>query len=364
MTLSVVVGGQYGSEGKGKLVSHLVCRDPGPVAVVRCGGPNAGHTADGRGRRLILRQLPSGAVDHRCLLALSAGMQIDLNVLLAEIQELDVGPERLVIDPNATLIGPTDAGVEFSSGMGERIGSTLTGTGAAAARKLMRGPDVRTARDAEALAPYIGDVSARLAELLDDGAHVIVEGTQGAGLSLHHGPYPYVTGRDTTAAGFLSEAGLPPTWVDHVLLVLRTFPIRVAGVSGPLRDEITWEDVQEQSGYPQALAEYTSVTGRLRRVGEFDWDLAARAVRLNGPTALALHGLDYLAHDDLGCQSFAALSARSRGFVSELEERLGVPVRWVFTGPSGTDLIDRGPSGGRRRGASQYRVLGTVPHKK
>lgn len=343
MPLTVVVGGQYGSEGKGKLVSHLACREPGPVAVVRCGGPNAGHTAEGCGRRLMLRQLPSGAVDDHCQLAIAAGMQIDLDLLLREIDTAGVGPGRLTIDPNATLIDPADVEAERAQGLLERVGSTLTGTGAAIARKVMRAPEVRRAADVDALAPFIGDVSLCMTRLLDVGGHVIVEGTQGAGLSLHHGDYPHVTGRDTTAAAFLSEAGLAPRWLDDVIVVLRTFPIRVGGASGPMRGEISWEEVRERSRYPQALAEYTTVTGRLRRIAEFDWELAGRAVRLNGPTALAVHGLDYVDHSDLGCRSSDELSARSQAFLDELEARLGVPVRWLFTGPAGEDLIDRGP---------------------
>src|SRR5436309_1462989 len=109
MPLTVVVGGQFGSEGKGKLVSRLACRAKGPVAVVRGGGSNAGHTAEGCGRRLMLRQLPSGAVNPDALLAMSAGMQIDLEVLLREIETVGVEREHLIIDPNATLISPEDS---------------------------------------------------------------------------------------------------------------------------------------------------------------------------------------------------------------------------------------------------------------
>jgi adenylosuccinate synthase len=220
MPLTVVVGGQYGSEGKGKLVSHLACHRQGPVAVVRGGGSNAGHTAEGCGRRLMLRQLPSGAVNADALLAMSAGMQIDLEVLLREIETVGVRSTHLIIDPNASLISPEDSRVEAASQLGERVGSTLSGTGAALARKVMRARDVVRVADVEALAPYLDDVSARLNVFLDEGGEVIVEGTQGAGLSLHHGEYPYVTARDTTAAAFLSEAGLSPLLVDEIVVVL------------------------------------------------------------------------------------------------------------------------------------------------
>jgi adenylosuccinate synthase len=341
--LTVVVGGQYGSEGKGKLVSHLVCGEAGPVAAVRCGGSNAGHTAEGCGRRLLLRQLPSGAVDDRCDLFLSGGMQLDLGLLFDEIARCAVSPERLRVDPGAVLIEALDERTERESGLYARIASTLTGTGAAAARKVLRSDDVRRAADVPDLAPYLADVASRVNDLLDQGAHVILEGTQGYGLSLHHGDFPHVTSRDTTAAAFLSETGLAPSLVTEVVLVLRTYPIRVGGPSGPLRGELRWDDVAERAGYPTALAEYTTVTGRLRRVAAFDWDLAKRAVRANRPAALALHGLDYVDYNDYGVTRLELLGQKSRNFIQQVEARLGVPVRWLFTGPDGAHLIDRGP---------------------
>src|SRR5262249_16872186 len=142
---------------------------------------------------------------------------------------------------------------------------------------------------------------------------------------------------------FLSEAGLSPLLVTDVVVVFRTYPIRVGGPSGPLA-EITWDEVARRAGYPTHLAEYTTVTGRLRRVGAFDWDLATRAVAANRPTALALHGLDYLDHRNLGARLFESLAARSQDFVLEMEQRLGVRVRWLYTGPDGSDIIDRGPA--------------------
>ncbi|MEK6273088.1 MAG: adenylosuccinate synthetase [Actinomycetota bacterium] len=342
MPLTVVVGGQYGSEGKGKMVSQLAEFEAPNVAVVRCGGSNAGHTAEGALGRALLRQLPSGAVEPSCQLFLAAGMQLDLDALHLEIEQLHIEPSRLCIDPGAVVIESDDRTTERSHQLYHRIGSTLTGTGAAAARKVIRDPQLRRADDIQELRPFIGNVSESLSELLDQGHNVIVEGTQGAGLSLHHGPYPYTTGRDTTAAGFLSEAGLPPMRVTDVVMVLRTYPIRVGGPSGPLHKEISWDEVRQRSGYPSALAEYTTVTGRLRRIGEFDWPLAQNAIRLNGPTSLALHGADYLNHRDLGARTWEELSVTTRRFVERLERELGVPVHYVFTGPDGSDLVDRG----------------------
>jgi hypothetical protein len=139
---------------------------------------------------------------------------------------------------------------------------------------------------------------------LDRGKKVLVEGTQGFGLSLYHSDsYPKATSRDTTAAAFLSEVGLSPLLVTEIVLVLRTFPIRVAGEqAGPMKDEITWEILQIESSYPHPIHEMTTVSNRLRRVGRFDWELAEKAVTMNRPTQLAINGLDYIDARNRGTQ--------------------------------------------------------------
>lgn len=343
MPLTVVVGGQYGSEGKGKMVAYLTQNSSEPVAVVRCGGSNAGHTVHLSGETYRLRQIPSGVVRPDCMLYLAPGMVIDLEVLFDEIEECRVSPSRLRIDRNAVIITEEDKQREASLHLRDRIGSTLSGTGSAAARKILREEGVRLAKDEPALKGLIADVSAELNSRIDDGAHVIVEGTQGFGLSVHHGEdYPFATGRDTTAAAFLSDCGLSPLLVTGIILVLRTYPIRVGGNSGPLSQEITWEEVARRGGHVGKLAEYTTVTGTLRRVGEFDWWLAERAVQANRPTAIALHGLDYVDYRDRDEQDAAELSTTSRRFVTQVKDRLGVPVRYVFTGPGLESLIEMG----------------------
>ena len=343
MAVIVVAGGQYGSEGKGKLVSYLACATDGDVAVVRCGGSNAGHTACGHGMRRVLRQIPSGVVSPEAGLYMAAGMLLDLPILLDEIEYCDVSPARLTIDRNAMVVSEADRVAEATTGLRDRIGSTLSGTGYATARKVLREPSVQLASAVPELRTYVGNVSRALNDQLDLGVTVIVEGTQGYGLSLHHADsYPYVTSRDTTASAFLSEVGLSPLSVKDVFLVMRTYPIRVAGHSGPMgATEISWNDVQRRSGYPTPLAEFTSVTRKLRRVAEFDWDLASEAVRLNRPTGLALHGVDYLNYHDYGRSRWDDLSLVSRHFVEELEDRLNVPVLFVFTGPNEGHIVDR-----------------------
>lgn len=341
MSLTVVVGGQYGSEGKGKLVAHLarMTRDP---AVVRCGGTNSGHTVYFRDRPYPLRQLPSAAVSPDAALFLGAGMILDPSLLRKELSDLEVDRSRVWIDRNAVVLDDSDAEYERTLGLGEQVGSTLSGTGAATARKVLRDARQQTAKDFPEFRDVVIDVSCRLNQLVDEGRPVIVEGTQGIGLSLHHSDhFPYATSRDTSAAAFLSEVGLAPTLVTDVVVVLRTFPIRVAGNSGPLSGELTWPDLSRMAGAPEVLTETTTVTKKTRRVGTFDWDQLHQAVQINRPTSLAVHGLDYLNFADRGVKRWDRLSPQSSAFIDELESRSGVPVHFAFTGPKGDDLIDR-----------------------
>ena len=341
MPVTVVVGGQYGSEGKGKLVSHLAATSRAHATVVRCGGPNAGHTAVGPLGTYQLRQVPSGVVAPSCRLCMAAGMVIDLPVLLHEIDLCQLSPERLLIDRNAVVLDDKDRTTETTVALRDRIGSTLSGTGAATARKVLRDPTLKLARDVHELHPFVGNVADELSWRLDQNETVIVEGTQGFGLSLHHSDmYPFATSRDTTAAAFLSEAGLSPISVTEIFMVLRTYPIRVAGNSGPMFDEVDWATVTRESGYPHELSEYTTVTKNLRRVGRFDWDLAAAATRLNRPTGIAVHGVDYLSYSDRGVTEWSHLTSKTKAFLNELERRLETPVAFVFTGQDAAAMID------------------------
>jgi adenylosuccinate synthase len=207
MGCTIVVGGQYGSEGKGKVVALYAAgfREPW---VVRCGGPNSGHTVDIRGRKLALRQVPAGAVHDNALLLLSAGCVIDEQLLLQEVEELDLVRDRIVVDPRAVLVTPSDRTLEQDAV--QRIASTASGTGAALIRRMARRGDAALAADSEVLRGRVRvePIAPLIHERLEEGGEVIVEGTQGFGLSLLHGPhYPFVTSRDTTASGFA-------TWTD------------------------------------------------------------------------------------------------------------------------------------------------------
>jgi adenylosuccinate synthase len=273
-------------------------------------------------------------------LYVAAGCAVDEEILVHELDECGIPLERIVVDPRAVLITDWDRQNEVA--LTSEIGSTGSGTGSAVIRRMGRTADVRLVKDSHRLRARarIEDVAPLLHDTFDRGEDVIVEGTQGFGLSLFHGAeYPFVTARDTTAAGFAAEVGLSPRQIDEIVLVIRTFPIRVGGRSGRLEEEISWEEIKRISGSPDANQEYTSVTHRMRRVGRFNLQLVQSASRYNRPTALAVMGLDRLNYANSGVTDPDQLSNDARVFLERLQDKLDVPIRWIGTGFGTFDAI-------------------------
>ena len=321
MPVTVVVGGQFGSEGKGK-VAHFLAKEQGASVAVRVGGSNAGHTAyDEEGRKHTFRHLPTAALLPDALCVLGPGSLIDPGVLEEEVKRIGLPRDRLHVDPMAFVITEEHKRREADSGLTKQIGSTGSGTGAALVERVERSSGDNLAR----CHPYLrgfdrGPVRDVLREALDRGERVIVEGTQGFGLSnLQAEDYPWATSRDTTAAAFVAEAGLSPLDVDEVVLVIRAFPIRVAGDSGPLPKETTWADVGKRTSQPE-LSEQTTVTGRTRRVGEFDPAVVKAAIAANAPTSIVLNHVDYL-------------GTRSQELVATVEALIERHVNWIGLSP-------------------------------
>src|SRR5207302_5989462 len=162
---------------------------------------------------------------------------------------------------------------------------------------------------------FIRPVRERMAKAFSEHRRVFLEGTQGTGLSLFHGDFPYVTSRDTTVAGCLAEAGISPSRVRKVIMVCRTYPIRVQdpkkGTSGFMSREISWEEIAERSGYLVSdlkEAEKTTTTKLQRRVGEFDWNLLRIGATLNAPTDIALTFADYISKSNSNARRFEQLT--------------------------------------------------------
>jgi adenylosuccinate synthase len=359
------VGGQFGSEGKGKISAIITLREEIDLCI-RCGGPNSGHSFQKQnGEMVLLRQLPTGFVRPQTRLLIPAGGLVDPEVLLSEIEALQLDATRVGIDRNAMVITPDDREQERRLALDERLSSTLCGVGSAVSRRALRSRDVDLAASAAAkhqwLRPLLTDVSAEANSAADKGKNLLIEGTQGSGLSLYHSPYyPKTTSRDTNAAGFVSEVGLSPRLISEIVLVFRTFPIRVFGAqAGPLNEELTWEQLQEESCSPIPLHEYTSVTRKLRRLGRFDKTAAGVAVSLNRPTRIAVNFLDYIDVNNRCASDWEALTPRTKTFVEDLEDAWGTPAMYLGIGPRLIDNIFRRPANARRRSVNPDHVLST-----
>lgn len=341
--VDVVVGGQYGSEGKGQIVDHLSGEYD---LLIRVGGPNAGHSVFREPAPYVHHHLPSGTQTTQAQLLIGPGAVLRITSLLKEIEDCKLGHGRLTIDRSAMVISDEDIGRETD--LVARIGSTGQGVGAATARRIMgRGGEVKLAKDFPALQPYLGSAYDVLQQAFSHGKRALLEGTQGTGLSLFHGPYPHVTSRDTTVMGCLSEAGIPSSRVRRIVMVCRTYPIRVespsSGSSGPLR-EISYEELSRRSGIDVDElkgAEKTSTTRRQRRLGEFEWDLLQRAAGLNAPTDLAVTFVDYLAKSNRQAIRFEQLTEETINFIQEVERVTGTPASLIATGFNNRSIIDR-----------------------
>jgi adenylosuccinate synthase len=330
---TVIVGAQWGDEGKGKIVdllaqeSDVVCRYQG--------GPNAGHTIIVGGETYKIRQTPSGVISGKTSV-IGAGCVVDPQVFVTEIDELasrGIDISIVVLSGNAHLIMPWHVAIDQASErrLGKlQIGTTRRGIGPAYADKASRiGIRVQDVLDpkilrqkievalaeknvwlervyevepfgleeiwsqyaayAERLAPFVGDTSLLVDQALREGKNVLFEGAQATLLDLDHGTYPFVTSSNPIASGAATGIGIGPNRIDRVTGVAKAYVTRVG--EGPFPSEIPsplQEQVRELGG------EFGTVTGRERRCGWLDLVALRYAVRLNGITSLALTKLDVL----------------------------------------------------------------------
>jgi len=414
MPATVIVGAQWGDEGKGKIVD-LLAQDADVVCRYQ-GGPNAGHTVIVDGETFKFRQLPSGIVSGKTSV-LGSGCVVDPEVLLGEMDDLEqrgISTEPLRLSGNAHLIMPWHIALDGASEkrLGKlQIGTTRRGIGPAYADKAARiGIRVQDLLDpkilrqkietalaeknvwlqkvyehepfeleevasryegyAQRLRSFVADTSLLVAEALDAGQRVLLEGAQGTLLDLDHGTYPFVTSSNPIAGAAATGIGIGPTRIDAVVGVSKAYVTRVG--AGPFPSEM---DEQVGAEVRELGQEYGTVTGRERRPGWLDLVALRYAVRLNGITSLALTKLDVLSafdelqvcvayrlpdgsetpnfpahqsdfhhaapvletvpgwHESLdACASISDLPAAAKAYVELVEQALGVPVDLVGTG--------------------------------
>jgi adenylosuccinate synthase len=340
MPLDIVVGAQWGDEGKGRIVDLLASESD--VVARYGGGDNAGHTVTAQGRVFRLHLIPSGILHPSTTCALGAGMVVNPSRLVAEIRELeslgvDVRPARLRLSTSAHILTPAHLALDGAeeAGRGTReIGTTRRGIGPGytdkAARRGIRAgamrdphafgrvieqhvreaarileglyglpsPDPLEARRsytdfAEHLRPYLEDVGQMIAQSLRRGERVLAEGAQGTLLDIDHGTYPFVTSSHPTAPGALLGLGVGAGHLRRVIGVAKAFQTRVG--AGPLPTELTGTEADRLRGTgANPWDEFGTTTGRPRRCGWLDGVLLRYAVRVNGLTELALTKLDIL----------------------------------------------------------------------
>ena len=333
----VIVGTQWGDEGKGKVVDLLT--QYADFVVRFQGGNNAGHTLVVEGKQYIFHLIPSGILYENKKCMIGNGVVIDPAVLLDEMTELTeaglpVAPNRLTISQNAHLIMPyhklLDGACEDSKKDGAKIGTTGRGIGPCYGDKILRNGikagdilDESLFREklqenideknflltkkynsapisfddilrqyleyAEKLGPYLGNVSVELDQARKAGKDILFEGAQGTQLDIDHGTYPFVTSSNTVSGNACTGSGFGPSHIDEVVGILKAYTTRVG--EGPFPSELfdeTGDALQKKGG------EFGATTGRKRRCGWLDTVVANEAVRLNGVTGLAITKLDVL----------------------------------------------------------------------
>lgn len=344
--VDVLVGGQYGSEGKGNISAYLAREYD---ILVRVGGPNAGHKVFAEPKPYTFHHLPSGCLDApNAKILIGPGATIYPPDLIAEINQFRINYKRISIDPQAVIISTEDR--SYEKDLVKAIGSTGQGVGAANARRIRnRKPgEVKLAKDCPELHNLIYYTCEILERAFQEKQKVFLEGTQGTGLSLYHGHYPHVTSRDTTVAGCLAEAGISPSRTRKIIMVCRTYPIRVesprGGTSGPMSREIKWDEIEKRSGYRKGIlkrSERTSTTNRQRRVGEFEWTWLRKACSLNAPTDIALTFVDYISKQNENARRLEQLDEETIRFIEEVERVAAAPVSLISTRFDYRNIIDR-----------------------
>ena len=330
MSSTVVIGGFFGDEGKGKIISYLALNDK-PSIVVRGGaGPNAGHTIKDGEKTYKVRMLPSGFLNKNAKVMVGPGVVVNPDVLLKEINDFGV-EGRAYLDYNCGIIDESHREADSQGRLKEKIGSTGSGTGPANAERAMR--TLKMAKEIDVLKPYLIDVPLEVNSALDRNENVLIEGTQGTHLSLWHGTYPFVTTKDVTASGICADVGIGPKKVDDVIVVFKAYLTRVG--TGPMPGELSAEETSAKG-----WEEFGTVTGRLRRAAEFDFGLAKRAVMLSSANQISITKLDVRFPNCAGITSYDELEEDAKLFIKNIEQELGVKVTLIGTGPSINDVID------------------------
>jgi len=326
MFIDIIVGGQYGDEGKGAICAKILNSYPERYGIIAkaFGGSNAGHTIFKDNKKYIFRMLPCGSFHKTAKLVIGAGVLINPDILLEEIQKYNIDESRIFVDYRATIVEQKHIDAEKNNNNLNKIGSTCSGTGAALLGRVAR--VAKLAKDEPRLKKFITDVPLLLNK---SNENILIEGSHGFELSNLYGlDYPNVTSCDTTAANACVGLGLNPRLINKIILCIKPFTTRVGG--GKLLNEINEEEVQKRG-----LVERGSVTNRLRRVSlSLDIDRIKYAALINGATEIAISKLDSVIDE------FDKINEMHwTSYLQDLDNKIGLPITIVGNGPEVTDVI-------------------------
>ena len=330
MACTVIVGAFWGDEGKGKIISYLALKDNLDFCV-RTGSVNAAHTVWLNGKRYALHMVPASFINEKTRLLIAPGANVHVEQFFKELEITKVN-DRMGIDNYASIIEGKHSMQDRTSAHLKGIGTTGWGVGPALEERARR--TAKLAKDVPELEPYITDATREINDGIDNGKNVLLEGTQGFMLSLFHGTYPYVTGRDTGASAICSEAGVGPTRVNDVIIVYKAFITRVGG--GSLPGEITKKEAQKRGWFEKAAG-----TGRDRRSAPFNFDLAKKNARINGATQAALTKIDCVYPECRSIRNFDELPQQAKAYIQKIEELCTIKVSIISVGPERDQTIVR-----------------------
>lgn len=365
--VTIVIDGQAGSCGKGKIGGYLAKKEKFEISTNNWSS-NAGHTfVDNNGNKVIVSHLPIAIVNPKTKLLINAGAIITPEILFNEIEKYKelIGNRKIYINPRAMIIQEKHREIEKRE---IKSGSTFKGCGAAYADKIMRKQDVVLADE------YFKNINNQYKDVIEivDTAlminksmgEVLIEGAQGQDLDINYGlDYPHVTSRMCSASQLIADAGVSAYKVKDIFMIIRPYPIRISNktnigeeiYSGDYcgSQEISWEEVARRCGCNVELKEYTTVTKKVRRVFEMNWERLKYNVMINQPTGIVLNFAQYIDWKAYKCRDYNKLPLKVKQFISKIENETNTPVVMIGTGEEEGDIIDL-----RKNNIEYYEKLG------
>lgn len=381
----VVLDSQAGSCGKGKFIGYL-SREINPEIAINNFMSNAGHTCVlDDGREIMTQHLPTSLVSSNTALMIGPNSAITPRILFNEIIKYAdlIGNRNIIIHPRAVVI--LNKHVEMEQRI-LRSGSTFKGCGAAQADKVMRQAmlfgewydiwkngwveagnntndyDGYTFDEVRHIIRHIivDDTMDFINDTINAGGNVIIEGSQGCDLDINYGlDYPNTTSRQCHAGQLVADCGISPRLVTDIIMIMRPYPIRISNTTNLKNEdgstlitssgdyagskEITWDMVRERCGAPSDIkfGEMTTVTKKMRRVFEPNWERLEYVTKLNRPTEIALNFAQYIDYEMLGKTKVSDITPKLKAFIDKVEDITNVPVTMIGTGAKNGEIIDR-----------------------